>query len=39
MRTFTSALVLLIVVANVAAYIRGGLSGVGQWWRSKLVGT
>jgi hypothetical protein len=37
-RTFTSTLVLLILAANVIAYLTGGFPAMAKWWRSKLVG-
>jgi hypothetical protein len=37
-RTFTSVLVLLIIAANVIAYLNGGFPGIAKWWRSKLAG-
>jgi hypothetical protein len=31
-------LVLMIVLANIVAYLNGGRAGVGKWWHAKLVG-
>lgn len=38
MQTVAGILLLLIVLANVEAWLRGGASGVAAWWHSKLVG-
>lgn len=32
-------LLLVIVLANVVAYLNGGSANVRKWWHAKLVGT
>jgi hypothetical protein len=37
--TLAGILLGLIIVANVAAYARGGPAEVAHWWRLKLIGS
>jgi hypothetical protein len=37
-QTAAGILLLLILVANVVAYMQHGPAGVRAWWRSKLIG-
>jgi hypothetical protein len=39
METIAQLLLALILWANVLAYMKGGRTGVGTWWHSKLVGS
>lgn len=38
MDTVAGILLLLILLANVDAYLNGGTAGVKSWWHAKLVG-
>lgn len=38
MGTVAGILLLLIALANVDAYLKGGTPAVRAWWHAKLVG-
>jgi len=38
-QTVAGILLLLILLANVEAWLKGGPNQVRAWWRAKLVGS